>query len=449
MFWLKCTQVTFCAQARISQSTSMTQLADLISEMNCVSALIASRNAVESGGPSSRQLQPKLASSMASKISQLPIVNPNGARELLVAVGKSSYGTSQSIVIAAIDAKLQQQLDAEPETKYGKRNQLLDNCQHYVTASFMDSMNSPRLHIDVKLQTAAEFLANTLGCTHPHEQTFKHWLTLVLLSHFEKWPSYRNVYAFLNQLKSDVASCRKSCSFSAPAKYPRVPHELPEATFEHIYKDTQPIVVTIDRFAVTAQAHVPLRKNSKLLISEQLAIKNGQHIDDSAPARNHTHQQPAHSTEAPAPTWAQELLRMLSNQNDAQSHRINASPRGGSREPSPSPASTRSYLSPSPSRSCTSRRISETDLPTPASLQPRSCASQRISETDLPTLASLQPRSALGRHDFRTDAAAYDKACRSECMSRTRCANHVSLRLCVEQHMVPLRVRSMCLPTYT
>ena len=118
-----------------------------------------------------------------------------------------------------------------------------------------------------------DYLANRLGCTQPHEQTYASWLTLVLLSHYTVWPKYSLVYSLLQQFKGDLKTVRKGkkCTFAKIASYPRMPHELPTEIFEIMFPDGTPIVVEIPRFQVTADNHVPLRKNSKLIRNELAA----------------------------------------------------------------------------------------------------------------------------------------------------------------------------------
>ena len=43
-----------------------------------------------------------------------------------------------------------------------------------------------RFHVAIesKISLVADYLTNAMGCTHPHEQTLRVWLTLILL-----WPS--------------------------------------------------------------------------------------------------------------------------------------------------------------------------------------------------------------------------------------------------------------------
>ena len=55
--------------------------------------------------------------------------------------------------------------------------------------------------IDVKISVAADLLSNKLGVKSPHEQTYKMWLTLVLLLHYDVWPRYRVVYDLLQLFK--------------------------------------------------------------------------------------------------------------------------------------------------------------------------------------------------------------------------------------------------------
>ena len=205
----------------------------------------------------------KLASSVAAKITRLPSLSPRDARHLLDAARANAPDqTSLSVIVAAIDAKLDVALESEEVKAASTDQMLLTNAQCWVTESFMHTA-SGRGSIDFKLTVTAEYLANKLGCTHPHEQTYKYWLTLVLLTHYDVWPRYTQVYELLLQLKSEVESVRKKCPFARITEYPKMPQGLPEHIYKHIFGDEDPIVVNIERFSVTASKHVPLRKKTQ------------------------------------------------------------------------------------------------------------------------------------------------------------------------------------------
>ena len=257
----------------------------------------------------------KLASSMASKISHLALVDPNSAQLLYDAVKNSGYSESaRQIINASIDSKFEQQLDAEPEVKASKRQQLLIKPLVYVTAAFMAVLTNPRSTIDYKIQACADFMSNKLGIYSPHERTYRYWLCLVLMSHFKNWPRYKLIHNYLVELKQALKNVRKKWPLPLVSEFPDNPHALPEAIYKQMYGDTPPIVATMEHFEVTARCHIPLRKNSKLITMEKAALAAKAEQPDHAsagvkedPAGN-VNLNPVKSEEE-APAWAQKILQ--------------------------------------------------------------------------------------------------------------------------------------------
>ena len=209
----------------------MTSLADLINEIDESVSLVASRRAACNNPGKIEALQRKLGSSMAAKIMNLDIVTPASAKVLLDAIKRSAYGDeSCAIVIAAVDSKLDTELDEAPTSKASKKNQLLVNAQHWVTSKLVAALRG-KSPFELKLDAVADHLVNVLGCQHPHEQTLKFWLTLALLHHFDVYPSYQKVFDYLNVFKVAVKDCRKKTKIPPMATYPKNPHELPEPVF--------------------------------------------------------------------------------------------------------------------------------------------------------------------------------------------------------------------------
>ena len=297
----------------------MSTLKDILSDMKEAKALVAARE--HHGGSSATALQRQLGTSLASKIARLPALSPGDAAPLLEAVhscGQSEAGVQ--VLVAAIDAKLSESLDAEEDKPASVNHTLLKRAQNWVTDSLMNTLRGTA-SIDIKLNVAADYLANKLGCTHPHEQTYKNWLTLVLLSHYTVWPRYSLVYSLLQQFKGDVRTLRKKCSFTKIASYPQVPFELPTEIFEIMFPDEAPIVVEIPRFQITADNHMPLRKNSKLIRNELAA--DGQ-LDrspfqptlpktklDNALQKVQLEEQGPDSPESPKPEWVRRMVTDL------------------------------------------------------------------------------------------------------------------------------------------
>ena len=296
----------------------MSALKDILSDMKEAKALVEARG--HHGGSSAKALQRQLGTSIASKIAKLPALSPGDAAPLLEAVhscGQPEAGVQ--VLVAAIDAKLSESLDAEEDKPASVNHMLLKRAQNWVTDSLMNTLRGTA-SIDIKLNVAADYLANKLGCTHPHEQTYKNWLTLVLLSHYTVWPRYSLVYSLLQQFKGDLKTVRKGkkCTFAKIASYPRMPHELPTEIFEIMFPDETPIVVEIPRFQVTADNHVPLRKNSKLIRNE-LAAEGKTERSSSDPSlpkpkleqalqRVKEESQGSDSQESVAPEWVRRMV---------------------------------------------------------------------------------------------------------------------------------------------
>ena len=69
--------------------------------------------------------------------------------------------------------------------------------------------------------------ANSIGCTHPSEQSLKWMMALLLVVHYDELPSYRTIYDKLQELKQTVIAERKPWAFEFIVEFPDDPHELP------------------------------------------------------------------------------------------------------------------------------------------------------------------------------------------------------------------------------
>ena len=187
----------------------MATLDSILSDMRDAKSLIDSRRAVDKDGSSVVTLRKQFAASLASKIGKLASLSPGDAKHLLDAARDCGQDeTGVQVIVASIDAKLGVALDFDVQKPASTDHQLLTNAQSWVTESLMASLKG-KSTINVKLVTLANYLANHLGCTSPHEQTYKVWLTLALLSHFAVWPRYQIVYDLLQEFKGNVRDCKK------------------------------------------------------------------------------------------------------------------------------------------------------------------------------------------------------------------------------------------------
>ena len=102
------------------------------------------------------------------------------------------------------------------------------------------------------------------------------------------------------------------------ATYPQLPHELPTEIFEIMFPDEPPTVFDIPSFQVTADNHVPLRKNSKLIKNElEGAGKTERSSSDSSLPKPKLEQalqrvkeesQGSDSQESAAPEWFRRMV---------------------------------------------------------------------------------------------------------------------------------------------
>ena len=102
----------------------MASASDIAKDMTESIKLIKARLAVDGpDGAETLKLKRKLATSAATKIGHMVALSPAGAEELLeVANGIGYDPAGLTMVVAAIDAKLEEELDAEPQQKPNKKN---------------------------------------------------------------------------------------------------------------------------------------------------------------------------------------------------------------------------------------------------------------------------------------------------------------------------------------
>ena len=68
------------------------------------------------------------------------------------------------------------------------------------------------MRIYTNIVVVAEFLV-TFGVVGPNEQTYKHWLTFLLLLHFgNKFPKYTFIHGLLLDLKPAVVTSKKQAA---------------------------------------------------------------------------------------------------------------------------------------------------------------------------------------------------------------------------------------------
>ena len=103
----------------------------------------------------------------------------------------------------------------------------------------------------------------------------------------------------------------KNCTIKFPlplrAEYPKTPGELDDASYKVMFTKKQPpTYVNPPRFEIIANGHIPLRRNSKLLVNERKKLKEmketGGSLGSSVPEKLNVSDE--------APEWAKNIIRI-------------------------------------------------------------------------------------------------------------------------------------------
>ena len=243
----------------------MSSFVDVANEIKSAGVLVHKR--CRAGGKAdASQLQAKLATQLANKISTIHVLDSAGAGTLYDAVQESGLEEKNAqLLVTAVDEKMLATSEAVQDTA-GSSTQVLINPEKWMTPSLVEGLQDPRKSFDAKLQLTADFLS-LCGCNHPHEKTFKWWFAAVLASHFTGGlPNYQCIFEQYTAFKQIMETCRTPWRFPKILHYPQTPNQLPDAVFSHIYSDELPVTVSIARLSVIASHHIPQRKNNRLLV---------------------------------------------------------------------------------------------------------------------------------------------------------------------------------------
>ena len=111
-----------------------------------------------------------------------------------------------------------------------------------------------------------------LGLRSFDEETYRWILAILLAKVIEKtgqWPKYEQVHQWLLQWKRDYTTLKTPWPFDVIVNYPPSPSMLPADVYSYAYSPSDPpITKAIANFQSMAAHHIPLRKNSNLLVRE-------------------------------------------------------------------------------------------------------------------------------------------------------------------------------------
>ena len=237
----------------------MTHVSGIIAEIRSIQGALAARGSADA----SDRLEQKLAHSVSGKISRLVHLSLADSTHLYNAINDSDCSdNARAGMSAAVDNKLEQMVEdddagGEPSTK----NQLNVHPLTWCTPQILTALGG-RSPICTKIQMLAEYMSTSLGIKKPHEQTYKWWLALLVVMHYNSvFPRYDLVHEHLLTLKAAVKDL-KSKKWPRPLlpKYPVLPSDLSEDDFNAMFPEEFPVVHTIERFSLIAKGHIPLRK---------------------------------------------------------------------------------------------------------------------------------------------------------------------------------------------
>jgi hypothetical protein len=321
----------------------MRTIADIASELAGIKTSLAKRQSAGGGAQSSIDLEAKMAMQVARGITNLPAIDTKGAELLFDAIATAGIAEANlEMLTKAVDDKLDLALDSvEANAKADTNTQKLLNPESWMTESLYQLANDPKKSFDMKLQGGVDFLS-TCGVTHPSEKTSGVWLAFFVCLHFTAGlPKYSMLFNYLKDFKAMLG--QQKFPFPRICNYPKTPEGLPNAVYNHIFSDdAPPMQVSVPRLRDIANNHIPLRRNSKLLLRDDEPhrpiraeasvgfdrrmlqspqVRRG--LTSASGSRNnmecktevddvlHTDHASGCGVEAPKPQWASELIEAL------------------------------------------------------------------------------------------------------------------------------------------
>ena len=242
----------------------MRTVPQIIDEINAASVTMKKRPGTDASGGA---IADKLAKQIGRAISNLEAFTVKDAEMLYSAIEASALRSTDHLT-AAIDGRLEQELDKredEDNSARSQKTQHLLNPESWLTETLYSLAISESKSFDAKLQGCADHLA-CCGVINPSEKTIGAWLSAMVCLHFSSLPQYNKLYSYILDLKSMVVNCRRTSKFATVWNYPKTPELLPDAAYKAIFSDdSPPIPVTIPKFSEVYTSHMPLRSTSSLL----------------------------------------------------------------------------------------------------------------------------------------------------------------------------------------
>ena len=233
-------------------------------------AYLRARGNLKDSSDAAVNLRRSLANQLAATIQNTTSFCPSDALTLASALGDKPYGEHTTTVQIAIDSRLAYSASAQgihksrAVLKTVPAHMYIPHKIHTRKDWAVISSNSINMH--VKMSVVVSRL-NKLGISHPHQRTIRHIVAMLVLVHYEKFPTFKEIYNLVQDFKSAVDAERKSSyPHPRPIHFPSSVEDLPQHILDFAYDvDDQPVTVECAGLEYTAMKLVPLRKNSKLL----------------------------------------------------------------------------------------------------------------------------------------------------------------------------------------
>jgi len=180
------------------------------------------------------------------------------------------HGHLQAIA-AAVDDRLVSK-GVEKTSSSFRRPQRLTNLRAYLTQKDVDVLLQKNVQLEEQKVVVMKRLF-ALGISSLHEQTVANAVGLLVCLLSKKngsFPSYDSIYTMVQNFKGSFAAHKGDAKEMSLPVYPDNPDELPAALHKQAYSDDDPPVdLPLEGLEDIVAQHIPLRKTSKLLRTNQ------------------------------------------------------------------------------------------------------------------------------------------------------------------------------------
>ena len=243
-------------------------VADIICEL-------ASLQDVWTADTISEATKTSLADALICKVSSIKSPDIAGAGRLLSAIASSRMPITLSEQLQQTISNILR-ISSDGASKSARSSgsndtHVLTNLLAYLTANDWEALDEPGVGLQEIIEVLQRRIAKC-GVRKLDEQTNKVCMMLIVYiirRNTRIFPRYSTIYwSYLGSWKRQFATYKTPYPFSVPSKFPQSPFDLDPLHFNHAYEtEDPPVSRDLDQFLALA-AHIPLRKNSALLVRE-------------------------------------------------------------------------------------------------------------------------------------------------------------------------------------